>query len=427
MDQPLNPVVAGLRSSAIRDLLALTRSPGVLSLAGGLPAAELFPAHRIAEIIERLLRTDPASALQYGPTEGEPRLREWIARYEGARAGRAADPARVLVTAGSQQALDLLARALCSPGDVVVVERPAYLGALQALSAAGAVLEPVPVDADGLDVDDLALRLARGMRPVAVHTVATFQNPTGAVLARGRRERLAGLAERYGFTVIEDDPYAEIRFDAAPVAPIRSFGDPERVATLGSFSKTVAPGLRVGWVVLPRRLVGPVTRLKQAADLQSASLGQAVVADLVADEAWWARHLDALRSTYAARAGALATALGQVFGERLRLTAPRGGMFLWGRFTDGTPAAPLLAAALRRGVAFVPGEEFCVGDPDRHALRLSFATLAPAELADAARRLGRAHRDVVDAPAAPPGPVAAQVTAPVGPPGQLTGSRSASS
>jgi 2-aminoadipate transaminase len=392
--QAINPLVAGLRSSAIRDLLALTRAPGVLSLAGGLPTPETFPATRIADVTRQLLQADPSAGLQYGPTEGDPRLREWIAGYESGRCGRRVDPSRVLVTSGSQQALDLLARTLCSPGDVVVVEEPAYLGALQALRAAGARLEPVRVDAGGLDVELLADRLERGLRPVAVYTVATFQNPTGALLEPGRRHRLAALGERYGFTVIEDDPYAEIRFgsDSEAITPVRAWSD--EVVTLGSFSKTVAPGLRVGWAVLPEWLAGPVTRLKQAADLQTGSLGQAVIAELVADDGWWRRHLDDVRRGYAVRARALADALGTAFGDRLRLGTPRGGMFPWGRFTDGTPCAALLAAALPRGVGFVPGEEFYVGEPDRSSLRLSFATNSPAELAEAVTRLALAHADL---------------------------------
>jgi 2-aminoadipate transaminase len=404
MAHPLNPLVAGLHSSAIRDLLALTRSPGVLSLAGGLPAAEEFPAARIAALTRELLEADPATALQYGPTEGDPRLRAWIAGYEAARSGTPVDPARVLVTAGSQQALDLLARTLCAPGAVVVVEEPAYLGALQALSAAGAVLEAVPADADGLDVGLLADRLRRGLRPAALYTVTTYQNPTGAVLAAERRRLLAGLAGQYGFTVIEDDPYAEIRFEGETRTPVRRWSDD--VITLGSFSKTLAPGLRVGWAVLPARLVPLVTRLKQAADLQTGSLGQAVAAALVSDAAWWEGHLVRLRATYATRARALAAGLAEAFGERLDLSRPRGGMFLWGRFTDGTSAAGLLPAALSHGVAFVPGAEFFTGPPDDATLRLSFATNPPGVLAEAARRLAAAHAGMC-APAARHSPAAA--------------------
>jgi 2-aminoadipate transaminase len=299
----------------------------------------------------------------------------------------------VVITAGSQQALDLVARTVCAPGDVVVVEQPGYLGALQAFRATGARLTPVPIDEHGLDVDDLARRLADGLRPVAVHAVVGFHNPTGATLSNDRRRRLAELARRHDFWVIEDDPYAEIRFSGSPVRSVRGFGDAATV-TLGSFSKTVAPGLRVGWAVLPPRLQAPVVRLKQAADLHAGALGQAVIADLVADREWWSRHLDHIRAVYAARAAALSAALRATFAGRLRLTEPEGGMFLWGRFTDGTSTADLLPTALRHGVAFVPGAEFFVADPDPCTLRLSFTAATPDRLAEAARRLGRAHAEL---------------------------------
>jgi 2-aminoadipate transaminase len=394
MTVKLNPVVGRLASSAIRDLLSVTQTPGMLSLAGGLPAADTFPASRIAEATGRILAQRPALGLQYGPTEGFGPLRTWVAQYERARSGRTVDPGQVVITAGSQQALDLVARTLCDRGDRVVVERPGYLGALQALTASGARLEPVPVDADGLDVEELGRRLAAGLRPVAVHLVASFQNPTGAVLSSARRAALAGLAERYGFVVIEDDPYAEIRFGGPPVPPVRAFGD-RRTVTLGSFSKTVAPGLRVGWAVLPPDLVGPVVRLKQAADLQAGSLGQAVIADLVSDPVWWTEHLDRIRAVYAVRARALVTAVAGRFGNRLAVGAPSGGMFLWGRFADGTRAADLLPVALRHGVAFVPGREFFVDAPDGATLRLCFATCGPQQLAEAADRLAQAHVELL--------------------------------
>jgi 2-aminoadipate transaminase len=386
---PLNPLVAELGSSAIRDLLALATRPGMLSLAGGLPAADTFPAARLAVAAGHLLRTRPEAGLQYGPTEGDDRLRTWIAGYEGTRSGRDVDAARVIVTAGSQQALDLVARTLVHPGAAVVVEEPGYLGALQALRAAGADLVPVPVDADGLDVDVLADRLADRLRPVAVHTVTTFHNPSGVTLSVERRRRLAELADRYGFVVIEDDPYAEIRFDGGPLPAVRTFTD--RAVTLGSFSKTVAPGLRVGWCVLPGPLTAPVVRLKQAADLQAGALSQALVAELVSDGTWWSGHLASIREGYARRAAALSGALAEAFGERLVLAAPRGGMFLWGRFTDGTRPADLLGRALAEGVAFVPGAEFFTRPGGDDALRLSFATNPPEQLAEAVRRLAAAH------------------------------------
>ena len=389
------PPAATLRSSAIRDLLALTQAPGVRSLAGGLPQPDTFPAARLADVARDVLAGGARTALQYGPTEGDPALRAWIAAYETARSGSAEGPGsgagpvapeRVTVTAGSQQALDLLARVLCAPGDAVVVEEPTYLGGLQAWRAAGAVPHPVPTDADGLDVDALARLLAGGLRPVAVHTIPTFQNPTGSLLPVARRRQLAALADRYGFTVVEDDPYAELWTPAAggPVPPVRAW-NPD-VVTLGSFSKTVAPGLRVGWAVLPPRLAAPVNRLKQAADLQTSTLAQALVAGLVADGAWWHAHLATVRVTYAAQGAALADALA--------FARPRGGMFVWARLADGTDTARLLAAGLARGVAFVPGAEFHVGRPDAATLRLAFATLAPQGLREAVERLALAHADL---------------------------------
>jgi 2-aminoadipate transaminase len=295
----------------------------------------------------------------------------------------------VIVTAGSQQALDLVVRTLVRPGSVVVVEEPGYLGALQVLRAAGADLVPVPVDTDGLDVDALAARLAAGLRPVAVHTVTTFHNPSGATLSVERRRRLAELADRYGFVVLEDDPYAEIRFGGGPLPAVRAFTD--RAVTLGSFSKTVAPGLRVGWCVVPEPLMVPVVRLKQAADLHAGSLSQALVVGLVSDTAWWATHLAGIRQVYADRAAALTAALAESFGERLVVGAARGGMFLWGRFADGTRTPELLAPALAEGVAFVPGPEFFTRPGGEDSVRLAFATNGPEQLAEAARRLARAH------------------------------------
>jgi 2-aminoadipate transaminase len=390
----INPLVGRLRSSAIRDMLAVTQRPDMLSLGGGMPANDLFPAQRLAEILVRVLDESCDLALQYGQTEGFAPLRSWVGGYESARCGRTVGGEQVLITSGSQQALDLVARTLCSPGEAIVFEEPGYLGALQALQASGGRLVPVPVDEDGLDVTELAGRLAAGLRPVAVYAVTSFQNPSGATLSDPRRRALAGLAERYGFLVIEDDPYAELYFGDAPHPPVRTYSD--NVITLGSFSKTVAPGLRVGWVVLPPSLAPHVVRLKQAADLHASALGQVAVARLVEDTRWWRAHLDTLRAGYAERAAALTRALGESLAGRLRLNSPQGGMFLWGRFVDGTRAAKLLPLALERGVSFVAGEEFFTRPGGHDTLRLSYATNRPADLAEAARRLACAHAALGD-------------------------------
>jgi 2-aminoadipate transaminase len=385
-----------LRSSAIRDLLALTGQPGTLSLAGGLPATEGFPVARLAEVAQQVLTPGRAArALQYATTEGDPELRDWIARYETGATGVAVDPDDVLIVTGSQQGLDLAGKALVDVGAEVAIEQPGYLGAIQALGLFQPRFLPIPVDGSGIRTDVLEARLRRGHRPVLVYVVPNFQNPTGATASVERRRQLARLADRYGFVVLEDDAYRELRFGPETPPTIREFTD--RAVRLGSFSKTVAPGLRIGWLVAPAWLRDPLVRAKQAADLQAPTLTQQLVAGLVADEAWWASHLEDLRGRYAARAGALATALRQEFGDRLTFAEPTGGMFVWARFDDGTDTSALLAAALRAGVGFVPGAEFFTGRPDRACLRLSFATNEPTALAEAARRLATAHAAVRDA------------------------------
>jgi len=369
------------RSSVIRDLLRLVEQPGVLSLAGGLPAADCFPVERLRVAADRALAAVGVlgtQALQYGPTEGDGELRDLVA----ARAG--VESSSVLITAGSQQALDLLARALIDPGDVVVVERPAYLGALQALRTCEPELVGIESDADGMRTDRLADRLEGGLRPKVVYVVPNFQNPTGAVMAVERRRQLAELADRFGFVVIEDDPYGELRFEGEALPPVASFG--ERVVRLGTVSKVLAPGLRVGWAIAPAALVGPLVRLKQAADLHTSSLSQRVALDAWGDDAFMAEHLTLLRRVYADRAAALLAALPPA----LKADAPRGGLFLWARAVGLDDSTALLPVAVEQGVAFVPGSAFDLDDRPGPWLRLSFSVLDPEQLGLAADRLGAA-------------------------------------
>ena len=382
------------RSSVIRDLLRLVERPGVRSMAGGLPAPESFPVERMRVAVDRVLGRSVgiASPLQYGPTEGVGVLREWVA----AQADPAATADQVVITTGSQQGLDLLAHALCDPGDVIVVEEPAYLGALQAFRTAGATLVPVPLvrdagpDGDGLDVDALAAHLAGGLRPKACYVAPNFQNPTGATMSAARRARLGALADQYGFVVIEDDPYRDLRFAGDPQPSIRRSS--ELVVSLGSGSKVLAPGLRVGWMVAPSWLVPAVVRLKQARDLHTSSLSQWVAHDVLADAAFVAQHRLTLAELYGSRCAALVDALRHHLGDRIEFAAPDGGMFVWGSIA-GVDTTALLPIAVEEGVAFVPGGAFYVEDdaPDgRDRVRLSFATLLPAELDDAVARLARA-------------------------------------
>jgi 2-aminoadipate transaminase len=374
--------LAGVRGSAIRDLLSLTARPDVLSLAGGLPAADLLPRERIAAAAAAAL-ADPAS-VQYSETAGLARLREVVAAHESGRCGRAIEAGRVVVTTGSQQALDLLARVLLDPGDAVVVEDPVYVGALQVFQAAGAALHAAPLDAGGMRVDVLSERLAAGLRPRLVHTVSSFHNPRGVTLSGPRRRALAALADRYGFLVVEDDPYGLLAFDGVPPTPVAAHG--ENVVRLGSASKILAPALRVGWLTGPAEVCAAVERLKQCTDLCTSALTQAIVADLLADTAWFAAHVDRVRTVTAARAAAFTGALAELL-PQVTCSTPAGGMFCWLDFPPGTDTAALLPRALARGVGFVPGSAFAVDRPQPSSARCCYATLGPEQLREAVRRL----------------------------------------
>jgi 2-aminoadipate transaminase len=370
-----------LTSSRIREILRVVEQPDVLSLAGGLPAPETFDVVAVRAALDHALsrrgRYGPV-ALQYGATDGIDSLRELIA----ARTGAPVD--HVLVTTGAQQALDLVVRAPCDPGDVVVLQSPAYLGALQCIAAAGARAVPVRGDADGIDVDAIEALAVRGVPVRAVYVVPEFHNPTGAVLAADRRRALAALADRHGFVVVEDDPYRDLRFRGR-AAPPAAHG--ELVARLGSASKIAAPGLRVGWLLAPPWLRDGVARLKQSADLHTSTLTQLVAESLLRAETEESRRARADR--YRHKADVLADALVTHFGDRIAFERPDGGLFLWLRALDGTDTDALLTRAVEHGVAYVPGVAFAVpGAPDEHtSLRLSYASLDDAALREAASRL----------------------------------------
>ncbi|MEU1954712.1 PLP-dependent aminotransferase family protein [Nocardia rhamnosiphila] len=389
LEPPLAGKLAGLTSSVIRDLLKLTADPNILSLAGGLPDAELMPGTRIAAAAESALRG--SAALQYTESPGWGPLREVLAGRESDRLGRRVDIAEIFVTHGSQQALSLLAEVLLDPGALVVVEDPAYVGAIQVFRAAGARIVAVPLDNEGLRVDRLAELLAAGERPALVHTVSNFHNPGGVTMSPRRRQALAALAEEHGFWVIEDDPYGELWFDRPAPAPVASYSS--TVIRLSSASKIIAPTLRVGWMVAPQRVCRAVELLKQGADLCGSALTQQIAAELLADSAWLTGHIDTVRGVYATRATALVDAARDHFGDRLRCTEASGGMFVWAEFTDGTDTGELLPRALETGVAFVPGGAFAVSNPYSNAMRMCFTTAAPEMLTEAMARLARAAGD----------------------------------
>lgn len=377
-------------SSAIRELLQLADRPDIISLAGGLPDLHLLDPDRVRAAVEAATTaTGPYGpvALQYGPTAGLAALRAVL----GDRLGVTAD--EVVVTNGSQQALDLVARAVVGPGDVVALHEPAYLGAVQAFAAAGAEIVGLPGDDRGLAVDALESLIGAGSVPRAVYVVADHHNPTGVVMSPGRRVRLRELATIHGFLVVEDAAYRDLHWGPPTRALFRPDGP---VVCIGSASKVLAPGLRIGWLAGPPDVIDAAGRLKQAADLHTPTWNQIMVAHLLTD-GHQPRHLERVRSTYRSRAETLAEELTARLGDAVEVAVPDGGMFLWITARDGTDTNDLMGRALDAGVAFVPGSAFTVGGalatprrPGSSTARLAFASQPHERLREAARRLASA-------------------------------------
>jgi 2-aminoadipate transaminase len=376
-----------LRASAIRDLLAVTERPDVISFAGGLPAPELFPAAGLRAAFDAVLRDDAAGALQYGPTPGHGPLRELVADRLARRGIRCA-PGEVLVTTGSQQALALVAQTLAGRGRAVLVESPSYVGALQAFGAQEAAFVPLPVDERGLRVDALHALLRAGDvdDPALLYTVATFQNPAGVTMALGRRMELLECSREFALPLVEDDPYSELRYDGEPAPPLRALPGGEDVVHLGTFSKVLSPGLRLGWVVAPAPVIERLVLAKQGADLHTDSLVQRAVVRFCLDNDLDA-HVLGLRAAYRERRDAMLEALADLMPAGTAWTRPEGGMFTWVTLPAGVGAESLLAEAVERGVAFVPGSAFHVDGGGAGALRLNFTNPPPDAIREGVRRL----------------------------------------
>ncbi len=374
-----------VQASAIREILKVTERPDVLSFAGGLPAPEAFPLEAMARAHAEVLSSDGAAALQYGATEGFGPLRAWIADRL-ARGGLLARAENVLVTAGSQQGIDLVGKAFIDPGDVVAVEAPSYLAALQSFGSYEAQFATVGSDDEGMRVDELEA-LLKTTRVRLIYTVPNFQNPRGTTLSLERREKLARLAAEHEVAVLEDDPYGELRFSGAALPLIAGMEARAPVIHLGSFSKTLAPGLRLGFAVADERTIRALTIAKQAADLHTGSLSQRAVARLLESFDYEA-HLRRLRSLYGERCAAMLAALDRHFPPASAWTRPEGGFFVWATLPEGVDAEPLLLEAMRERVAFVPGAPFYPGAPQRNTLRLNFSNRPPELIAEGISRLG---------------------------------------
>lgn len=366
----------------IADVLRMAHRPGLISLAGGLPAPESFPSKEMAAAAERLIATQPQDVLQYSTTEGYGPLCDWAA------ARWASSGSAVIVTAGSQQALELVFRSVIRPGDAVAMADPGYIGAIEAARLCRARLIGIPSDEEGMQVDVLADVLRRGASLAAVYVVSNFDNPTGRTLSLERRSALAELAEKHGFVIADDDPYGDLRWSGAALPELISMSS--RVAAMRSMSKILAPGLRVGFLVADSALAADVCRFKQATDVHTSTLSQRLCLEVVSASGFLDRHIARLIDLYRGKAATLADALGAAVKD-LQFEMPGGGMFLWGRLEDtSVSATTLLSAAVDYGVAFVPGSAFSVTHPHENELRLSYATADSADLVEAASRLGAA-------------------------------------
>jgi 2-aminoadipate transaminase len=391
-DYRFSSFASASQRSEIRELLKRSQTPGLISLAGGIPAAELIDTVGLREASSRALAAPQPLGLQYGQTEGQPALRVQLQLLMGSR-GVSLSEAELLVTSGSQQGIDLLARAFLQSGDTVLIESPAYLAATQAFALTGANVQPVPGDAEGMSMAQLDLLLAQ-KRPKLLYMVSNFSNPTGNTWSLQRRLELLRWAVDNKVFVVEDDPYGELWFERENLPPLVALADqvPGARAWCGymsSLSKTVSPGLRVGWLVLPEPVLDVCVRLKQSMDLQTASLPQEVAAQYLAGKRLQER-LPMQRALYRTRCTALANALQTQLPDALDFVWPDGGMFIWARLRDEVNATELLDHALEQGLAFVPGAAFYAKNPDRRTLRLSYSNLAPQDAPEAVRRLGLA-------------------------------------
>ena len=389
-------------SSAIRELLKLTEKPEIISFAGGLPAPEVFPLEAFKDACDRVLRDFGAQSLQYSTTEGYLPLREMIARHT-ARYGIKITPDNILITSGSQQALDLLGKIFINPGDRILVESPTYLGALQAWNAYGAEYVPVPMDAQGMLTGALEEALRTG--PKFIYVLPNFQNPTGVTLSAQRRQQLVELADRAGVPIIEDDPYGQLRYEgqnlpSAVVLDSHLRDDEDQcyrgnVIYLSTFSKILAPGLRLAWVIAPPEVIQKLVQAKQGADLHTATFNQ-MVAHEISRAGFLDRHIDLIRRVYSERRDVMLGAMDRYFPPGVDWTQPEGGLFLWGTLPENLASAQVLERAVEQKVAFVPGEPFFPCGGGHNTMRLNFSNATPEDIREGIARLGSVLAEMVE-------------------------------
>jgi 2-aminoadipate transaminase len=402
----------GMKSSAMREMMALTERPDVISLAGGLPDTSTFPPELFAKLMAQVAAEGTARALQYGPTEGMAATVESIVDVM-ATEGTTIDPSEVIVTTGGQQVIDLVCKTLIDPGDVIVAEAPTYPGAVPTFSAYQADVEQIEIDSDGMPIDVLEETLdrlhAEGRRPKFIYTIPNFQNPGGVTMSLARRRRLIEVARERELLILEDNPYGLLRYEGEALPTLHSLdakaagrgGASDLVIYLGTFSKILSPGLRIGWSVAPRPVLEKMNLGKQGADLCSSSVTQAFAAAYFAmeganGERYWHQYLETLRNLYRSRRDAMLEALEEHFGEVASWTRPQGGLFIWATLDERIDTTDLLALArTSEGVAFVPGRAAFLDAEGRlgsSSMRLNFAGMPESEIREGIRRIGKAMR-----------------------------------
>jgi 2-aminoadipate transaminase len=385
-----------VETSAIRELFKLLGKPGIISFAGGFPDPALFDVEGIRAATEAALTTNAGGVLQYGATEGWQPLREQLSVFMKGKGAQVA-PDGLIVTTGSQQALDLIGKTMISPGDTVIVEAPTFLATIQCFRLYGANIVSAPIDANGVRVDALEALILEH-KPKLVYLIPTFGNPSGAMLSLERRKRILQIAAQTKTLIVEDDPYGELYFatTAAHAPPLSMLalsdgvpGSRDWLAYCGSLSKVLSPGLRVGWMIAPPALLAAATMCKQFSDAHTSNLTQATAAHYLTMNRMEAA-LNVVRKTYAERAQVMAACLRKELGNAIEFNQPQGGMFFWTKLTEGRNASEFAKRAIEKLVAFVPGAPFFANNPDPSTLRLSFATADAAKIEEGIARLGQA-------------------------------------
>lgn len=387
-----------MRSSAMRDLMAITARPEVISLAGGLPDTSAFPPESFAAQMTRIAHESSAEALQYGPTEGFEETKDCIVEVMAAE-GMRPDPDDLIVTTGGQQAIDLVSKTLLDPGDPVICEAPTYPGAVPAFCSYEADVIQVTTDEEGMRTDELAEVLDRlaheGRRPKFIYSVPSFQNPAGVTMSEERRRRLVELAREHEVLVCEDNPYGLLRFEGEPTQPLYALDGGDYVLYLGTFSKILSPGIRVGWVAAPPPVLEKIGLGKQAADLCTSTLTQYFVREYFAEDRW-REYIGSLIEIYRSRRDTMLESLERHFPEQARWTHPQGGLFVWATLPEFIDTTDLLAKALRENVAFVPGRAAYVDGRGAQSMRLNFSGSTEEEIREGVRRIGGVVREQVE-------------------------------